>query len=77
LATIEDAKKRQEVLDAKDAFLPKNLIAGAELLQAVYGEFKLADKEVYFFRDDSKGWGWLMTYIKAEAAAEQKNKTSH
>lgn len=77
LASIEDAKKRQEVLDAKDAFLPKNLIAGAELLQAVYSEFKLADKEVYFFRDDSKGWGWLMTYIKAEAAAEQKNKTSH
>jgi len=76
LTGIEDSKKRQEIegerKQIKDIFGPPNLIAGAELLQAVYSEYKLADKEVFFFRDESKGWGWLMAYIKDEAAAEKK-----
>jgi hypothetical protein len=76
LSGIQDPKTRQEaeedVQRVKESFSPQNLIAGAELLQAAYSEFKLADKEVYFSRYNSMGWGWLLTYIKSQAS-EKKN----
>lgn len=77
LSGIQDTKTRQEaeedVQRVKESFSPQNLVAGAELLQAAYSEFKLADKEVYFSRYNSMGWGWLLTYIKSEASEEKKN----
>ena len=77
LSGIADEKTRQEVEEEQrqiiDTFSPQNLIAGAELLQAVSGEFKLKEKEVSFSRYNSMGWGWLLTYVKSEAAEEKKN----
>jgi serine/threonine protein kinase len=77
LSGIADAKTRQEVEQEKeqiiDSFSPHNLIAGAELLQAVYSEFKLSDKEVSFSRYNSMGWGWLLTYVKSQPGEVEKS----
>lgn len=47
-----DARKRadREVARVRDAFSTENLVAGAELLGAVFGAFELGDKAVTFSR---------------------------
>jgi serine/threonine protein kinase len=69
VSSIKDPKSLKVIQDAAGKFGPENLIAGAELLQAVSSEFELVNKDIYF-RDTSE-WGWLFTYVKLEAA-EQK-----
>jgi hypothetical protein len=44
------------------------LIAGAEVLQVVAGEFNFRKKEVYFTRD-AGDVGWLLAYISNKGAA--------
>lgn len=69
LSFITDVQRRQEVqkeIDSvKAAFTPKNIIAGAEILNAVSAEFKLQDKKLWFARFGHLSW--ILSYVRGQA----------
>ncbi|MFN0107257.1 MAG: hypothetical protein ACKVZH_00260 [Blastocatellia bacterium] len=83
LSFIPDELKRQEIKkeieSVKAVFSPKNIIAGAEILNAVNTEFRLEGKNVWFARYASLSW--ILSYVRGQAekqiqAAEDSTKTA-
>ncbi len=68
LSRINDEQKRAEIkkdIEAvKATFTPKNIIAGAEILNAVSTEFKLQNKEVWFARYGNLSW--ILSYVRGQ-----------
>ena len=69
LSFITDQTRRltaqKEIDSVKAAFTPKNLIAGAEILNAVSTEFKLQDKKIWFARFGHLSW--ILSYVRGVA----------
>jgi len=69
LSLIADEGRRQEArkeIDAvKATFNPRNIIAGAELLNAVSTEFKLQNKKIWFARFGHLSW--ILSYVRGQA----------
>ena len=82
LSFISDPLKRNEVkkeIDSvKAVFSPRNIIAGAEILNAVSNEFKLQGKEIWFARYSHLSW--ILSYVRGQAekqiAAAEHSTTS-
>jgi hypothetical protein len=82
LSFISDPLKRAEVkkeIDSvKTVFSPRNIIAGAEILNAVSTEFKLQGKEIWFARYSHLSW--ILSYVRGQAekqiAAAERSTTS-
>jgi hypothetical protein len=60
------AEVEADVVNIKDKYKPLRLIAGAEVLRAVAGEFHLHKKELFFTRE-AGDIGWLLAYISKKA----------
>ncbi len=59
------AEAEKEIEAVRNAFSPKNLIAGAEILKAVTTEFNLIGKKVRFAR---YGYlAWILSYVRLQA----------
>ena len=59
------AEAEKEVESVRNAFSPKNLIAGAEILKAITTEFNLSGKRVRFAR---YGYlAWILSYVRLQA----------
>lgn len=69
LSSISDPLKRNEVkkeIDSvKAVFSPRNIIAGAEILNAISSEFKLQGKEIWFARYSHLSW--ILSYVRGQA----------
>ena len=69
LSFISDELKRNEIKkeieSVKSVFSPKNIIAGAEILNAAAAEFKLEGKEVWFARFSHLSW--ILSYVRGQA----------
>ncbi len=69
LSFIADELKRNEVKkeieSVKAVFSPKNIIAGAEILNAAAAEFKLQGKEIWFAR--YANLSWILSYVRGQA----------
>lgn len=82
LTFINDVLKqneiKKEIESVKAVFSPKNIIAGAEILNAVSQEFKLQDKEIWFARYGSLSW--ILSYVRGQAekqlSAAERSTTS-
>lgn len=56
----------KELESVRNAFSPRNLIAGAEILKAVKNDFQLTGKRVRFAR---YGYlSWILSYVRLQAA---------
>ncbi len=75
LSTIEDAKLREtahgEIERVKKVYQdPRQLLAGAEILQALSSEFHFdREKKLYFARNAATGW--ILAYVAEKAAAHE------
>jgi exopolyphosphatase/pppGpp-phosphohydrolase len=72
LSGIADAAVREaaqkEIEQVKATFKPEQLLAGAEILKALAGEFEFGkDKKVYFARNAQVGW--ILAYVTEKAGA--------
>lgn len=69
LAYIADELKRNEIKkeieSVKATFSPKNIVAGAEILNAVSAEFKLQGKTIWFARYGHLSW--ILSYVRGQA----------
>lgn len=68
LSRVDDQKRaevKKEIEAVKATFTPKNIIAGAEILNAVSTEFKLQNKEVWFARYGNLSW--ILSYVRGQA----------
>ncbi|MEK7829659.1 MAG: hypothetical protein AAB401_01160 [Acidobacteriota bacterium] len=69
LSNINDESKRaeikKEIESVKAVFTPKNIIAGAEILNVVSSEFKLENKNVWFARYSNLSW--ILSYVRGQA----------
>lgn len=68
LSRIDEQKRaeiKKEIDAVKATFTPKNIIAGAEILNAVSAEFKLQNKEVWFARFGNLSW--ILSYVRGQA----------
>lgn len=69
LSFIADELKRNEIKkdveSVKATFSPKNIIAGAEILNAVNSEFKLQGKTIWFARYGHLSW--ILSYVRGQA----------
>lgn len=82
LTFINDVLKqneiKKEIESVKAVFSPKNIIAGAEILNAVSQEFKLEGKEIWFARYGSLSW--ILSYVRGQAekqlSAAERSTTS-
>lgn len=82
LTFISDPLKRNEVKkeieSVRAVFSPKNIIAGAEILNAAAAEFKLQGKEIWFAR--YANLSWILSYVRGQAekqiAAAEHSTTS-
>lgn len=59
------AEAEKELESVRNAFSPKNLIAGAEILKTVTTEFNLLDKKVRFARYGHLAW--ILSYVRSQA----------
>ena len=72
LSMIEEEKVReaahQEIERVKKVYQPRQLLAGAEILQALSSEFHFdKEKKLYFARHAPTGW--ILAYVAEKAAA--------
>jgi hypothetical protein len=59
------AEAEKEIESVRNAFSPKNLIAGAEILKTVTTEFNLLGKKARFAR---YGYlAWILSYVRSQA----------
>lgn len=69
LSYIQDELKRNEIKkdveSVKATFSPKNIVAGAEILNAVSSEFKLQGKTIWFARYGHLSW--ILSYVRGQA----------
>ncbi len=69
LSYIADELKRNEIKkeieSVKATFSPKNIVAGAEILNAVNSEFKLQGKNIWFARYGHLSW--ILSYVRGQA----------
>jgi hypothetical protein len=61
----ERAEAEREVESVRNAFTPKNLIAGAEILRAVAAELNLTGKRILFVRFGHLAW--ILSYVRLQA----------
>jgi hypothetical protein len=59
------AEAEKEIESVRNAFSPKNLIAGAEILKTIITEFNLLDKKVRFARYGNLAW--ILSYVRLQA----------
>lgn len=76
LSTIEDEKVREaahkEIERVKKVYQPRQLLAGAEILQALSSEFHFdKEKKLYFARNAPTGW--ILAYVAEKAVAPTEN----
>lgn len=74
LSTIEDARVRAEahleIERVKKVYQPHQLLAGAEILQALSSAFHFdQDKRLFFARNAQTGW--ILAYVAEKAAARR------
>jgi exopolyphosphatase/pppGpp-phosphohydrolase len=62
----ERAAAEKEVERVKKTFTPEQLLAGAEILWALSGEFEFKDKKVFFARHAYLGW--ILAYVTEKGA---------
>lgn len=69
LSKINDESKlaeiKKEIESVKTVFTPKNIIAGAEILNAVSSEFRLENKNLWFARYSNLSW--ILSYVRGKA----------
>ncbi|MBS1791718.1 MAG: hypothetical protein JST85_28680 [Acidobacteria bacterium] len=68
LSRVDDQKRaevKKEIEAVKATFTPKNILAGAEILNAVSTEFKLETKDVWFARYGNLSW--ILSYVRGQA----------
>ncbi|HTU90631.1 MAG TPA: hypothetical protein VMF69_11200 [Gemmataceae bacterium] len=74
LSTIEDTKLREqvhkEIERVKKVYQPRQLLAGAEILQALSSEFHFDhEKKLYFARNAPTGW--ILAYVAEKEAGQR------
>lgn len=81
LSHVDEAKRaevKKEIESVKAVFTPKNIIAGAEILNVLSSEFKLENKNVWFARYSNLSW--ILSYVRGQAekqlSAAERSTTS-
>jgi exopolyphosphatase/pppGpp-phosphohydrolase len=78
LSTIEDApvreEARKEIERVKKVYQPSQLLAGAEILQALSSEFHF-DEEVKLYFARNAPTGWILAYVAEKAIAPRSGQS--